>query len=177
MPRLNLVDPSTTTGEARELFDGPLKGKHINIFKHLGNSGAALNGYVQLSGALSKASLSAKELEVVQLAVGQENACDYCLAAHTALGKGAGLSQDQTLGARRGSIGDDPKLNAIARFAKAIHEKRGNVSDDDIEAFRGAGYDDGAIAEVVASYALATFTNFFNHIAETDVDFPAAPAI
>ncbi|MAY75668.1 MAG: peroxidase [Phycisphaerae bacterium] len=177
MARLKAVDPANASGEAQKLFEGPLKGKHFNIFKLLANSPAALNAYVAFSGALGKASLSAKEQEVIQLAIGQENACDYCLAAHTAVGKGAGLNEDQILGARRGRVESDPKLDAIARFAKAIHEKRGHVSDADVEAFRGAGYDDGAIAEVVASYALATFTNYFNHIAETEVDFPAAQAI
>lgn len=177
MPRLNPIDPANATGEAKTIFDGPLKGKHFNIFRLMGNSPAALNAYLGLAGALGGASLSAAEQEVVQLAVGQENGCDYCLAAHTAIGKGAGLSEDQTIGARRGSVDGDAKLNALAKFAKAIHEKQGFVSDGDLEAFRGAGYGDGAVAEVVAVYALATLTNYFNHIAEPDIDFPAAPAI
>ncbi|MEL6396852.1 MAG: carboxymuconolactone decarboxylase family protein, partial [Planctomycetota bacterium] len=68
-------------------------------------------------------------------------------------------------------------LGALSKFAAALHEKKGFVGDDDLSAFKNAGYDDGAVAEVVGVYALATFTNYFNHVNESDVDFPAAPAI
>ena len=172
MPRLNTVDPSAATGRARELFDGPLKGKHFNIFKAMANSPAVLDTYLAMSAELSKASLSAKEQEVIQLAVGRANDCGYCQAAHTAIGKGAGLSEEQTVQARRGRVEDDPRLEALARFALALHEKRGFVSDDDLNAFKGAGFDDGAVGEVIAVYALATLTNYFNHVNQTEVDFP-----
>lgn len=177
MPRLNVVDPATAPTDTKAIFDGPLKGKHINIFKGMGNSAAALQWYVNASGALGKGALSGKEVEVISLAISEENACDYCLAAHTMLGKGAGLSEAQTVGARRGKIDDDAKLNALATFAKSLHEKKGHVSDDDLAAFKNAGYDDGAIAEVVAAYATITFTNYFNHINDTVVDFPAPPSL
>jgi uncharacterized peroxidase-related enzyme len=177
MSRLKAVDPAAATGRAKEIFEGPLKGKHFNIFKGLANAPAALDAYLALSGALKNASLSPKEQEVVQLAVAQANACQYCLAAHTAIAKGAGLSDAQTLGARRGHVEGDPKLDALARFAAAIFEKRGSVSDNDLAAFRKAGYGDQAIAEVVASYALAIFTNTFNHLNQTAVDFPTPPAL
>lgn len=177
MPRLQTVDPANATGKTKEIFDGPLKGKHLNIFRGMANSPAALQTYLGVAGALSGASLSAKEQEVVHLAVSQENTCDYCLAAHTAIGTGAGLKPEQTIAARVGGDVGDAKLTALAKFAKSLHEKRGFVSDDDISAFKGAGYDDGSIAEVVATYALATFTNYFNHVYQPEVDFPAAPAV
>ena len=178
MPRLNVVDPANATGRAREIFEGPLKGKHFNIFKGLANSPAALDAYVALSGALSRnATLSGKEREVIQLAIGQANRCDYCVAAHSAIGKQAGLTDTQALGARKGHVADDPKLDALARFALAIHEKKGLVADSDVQAFKDAGYDDGAVAEVVANYALALLTNYFNHVNDTPVDFPAAAKI
>jgi AhpD family alkylhydroperoxidase len=177
MPRLHTVDPATATGRTKEIFDGPLKGKHLNIFKGLGNSSAALDFYLGASGALGGASLSAKEQEAVQLVVGAANDCGYCQAAHTAIGKGAGLTEEQTVAARRGRIEDDPKLEAVTRFAGALHEKHGFVSDDDVAAFKSAGYGDDAITEVIAVYALATFTNYFNHVNQTDIDFPAPPAV
>ncbi|MFI4898857.1 MAG: carboxymuconolactone decarboxylase family protein [Phycisphaerales bacterium JB059] len=177
MPRLTPIDPETATGRAREIFDGPLKGKHFNIFKGLANSPAALDMYLAMNAALSKASLSAKEQEVIQLAIGRANDCDYCQAAHTAIGQGAGLTEAQTLGARRGEIEDDAKLSALAKFALTLHEKKGFVSDADLSAFREAGYDDAAITEVVASYALATFTNMFNHVNDSELDFPPAPPL
>ncbi len=177
MPRLNTVDPATATGKAREIFDGPLKGKHLNIFKAMGNSPAALQFYLGAAGALDGASLTGAERETIQLAIAEANNCAYCTAAHTAIGKGAGLSEPQTVAARRGTVADNPRLDAVAKFALAIHEKKGHLSDDDISRFKSAGFDDGAIVEVVAGYALATFTNYFNHINDTPVDFPAPPGI
>lgn len=177
MARLNVVDPAHASGKVKELFDGPLAGKHLNIFKGLGNSPAALNFYLQASGALKDASLSDKEKEVVQLVFAEGNGCEYCTAAHTTIGKGAGLSDDQMLAARSGGDLGDAKLTALRTFAEAVHEKRANVTDEDIENFKSAGYDDGAIAEVIAVSALATFTNYFNHVNQTEVDFPQPPKV
>lgn len=177
MPRLNVVDPATATAPAKAIFDGPLKGKHLNIFKGMGNSPAALNFYLNGSGALKDASLTAKEQEVVQLVFAQGNGCDYCQAAHTAIGKGAGLTEAQTVAARTSKDLGDAKLTAVARFASALFEKRGNVSDADISAFKKAGYTDGHIAELIASAALAVYTNYFNHVNQTIVDLPAPPKV
>ncbi len=177
MARLETIDPAQSEGRVKEIFEGPLKGKELNIFKGMANSSAVLDAYLGMSGALKNASLNAAQQEVVQLAIGQANGCDYCQAAHTAIGKGAGLSEAQTVGARRGAVDDDPRLDAIAKFATSLHEKRGFVGDDDLATFRSAGFDDGHVAEVVAVYALATFTNYFNHVNATPVDFPAPPSV
>ncbi|MFG0325702.1 MAG: carboxymuconolactone decarboxylase family protein [Phycisphaerales bacterium JB037] len=176
MPRLNVVDPATAEGRAKELFEGPLKGMHANIFKGIANSGAALDFYVQASGALKNGLLTGAEREVIQLTIAQANDCDYCLAAHTAIGKMEGLSEDQTVAARKGTL-DDAKLAALSKFAGTLHEKRGWASDDDLAAFKSAGYTDGHVPEVIAGIALAYFTNYFNHTHDTEVDFPAAPKI
>jgi uncharacterized peroxidase-related enzyme len=176
MPRIAPIDPAKATGRAKEILEGPLKGKHFNIFKSMAASPAALDVYLGMAGALSKASLSEKEREVVQLAVGEANNCGYCVAAHTAIGKGAGLSEPQTIEARRGTLAD-AKLNALAKFALALHEKRGFVSDADLTTFKAAGYGDAHVADVVATYALAVYTNYFNHVNQTPVDFPLAPKI
>ena len=175
MSRIATVEPAQATGRVKEIFDGPLSGKHFNIFKAMASSPALLDSYLAISGALGSGVLSAKERETVQLAIGAANNCDYCLAAHTAIGKGAGLSEDQTIAARRGSGTGDAKLDALARFALALHEKRGFASDDDLKAFRGAGYADDAIGEVIGNYALAVLTNYFTHVNETPIDFPPAP--
>ncbi|MEO0715481.1 MAG: carboxymuconolactone decarboxylase family protein [Planctomycetota bacterium] len=177
MPRLPAVDPATATGRTKEIFEGPLKGKHFNIFKAMANSPAALDAYLGLAGALGNANLSAKEQEVIHLAIGNANNCDYCQAAHTAIGKMVGLTDEQTVAARRGTIDDDAKLNALAAFALAIHEKRGFIDDEDLAAFKSAGYTDAHVPEVLATYALATYTNFFNHVAETEIDFPVVAGV
>lgn len=173
MPRLAAVDPHNASGRVRELFDGPLHGKHFNIFKGLANSPAALDAYLAFSGALSKGSLTAAEREAVALAIGEANQCEYCVAAHSALAKGAGLPQAHALGARRGSIPDARKLDALVKFALRLHEKKGSVSDADLQTFKEAGYTDAHAVEVVANYALNIFTNYFNHLNQTAVDFPS----
>jgi AhpD family alkylhydroperoxidase len=176
-PRLAFVDPSTATGRAKEIFDGPLKGKHFNIFKSMAHSPAMLDMYLGIGGAMAKASLSHKEQEVVQLAIAEAQNCDYCASAHTAIGKGAGLTEAQTVEARRGSMPSDAKLHALATFALALHNKKGFVSDGDVAAFRAAGYGDSQLAEVVGSYTQMIFTSTFNHLNETPVDFPPAPKL
>jgi uncharacterized peroxidase-related enzyme len=177
MPRLPIIEPATATGRAKELYEGPLKGKHLNIFKGMMNAPAAVEAYLGIGAALKSASLTAKEQEIVQLAVVEANGCQYCASAHTAIGKGAGLTDEQIIGARRGSVEGDKRLNALAKFASAVYEKRGLVSDAELKSFREAGFTDQAIAEVVAVYTQAILTSTFNHLNDTAVDFPLAPAI
>jgi len=176
MPRITPIDPASATGHVKEVFDGPLKGKHFNLFKSMAHSPSVLDAYLAMSGALAHGTLNSKERELVQLVVAEANSCEYCAAAHTVIGKLSGLTDAQTLEARRGTV-VDAKLDGLAKFALALHEKRGFVSDADIASFKKAGYSEGAIGEVVGAYALAVFTNYFNHVNQTVVDFPAVTKI
>ncbi|MBL9000813.1 MAG: carboxymuconolactone decarboxylase family protein [Phycisphaerae bacterium] len=176
MPRLSVVDPASAPAPAKAIFDGPLKGKHFNIFKGMANSPAALEAYLALAGALNKSSLTAAQREVIALTLAEANGCDYCAAAHTHFGTAAGLTKEQTIEARRGRM-QDPTLHALAAFTLALKEKQGHVTDADLAAFRAAGFNDGHIAEAVAVYTLNLYTNFFNHVNQTVVDLPAAPAL
>ena len=178
MARIHQVAPESATGKAKELLDA-VQGKLglvPNLTRAMANSPAVLEGYLGLSGALGKGSLSAKNREQIALAVGQANLCDYCLAAHSAIGKMVGLTPEQILDSRRGTA-VDPKSDAVIRFARKVVDERGRVNDTDIADVRAAGLNDGAIAEVVANVALNIFTNYFNHVAETDIDFPMAEPI
>jgi uncharacterized peroxidase-related enzyme len=178
MSRIHQIAPDSATGKAKELLDA-VKGKLglvPNITRAMANSPAVLEGYLGLNGALGKGSLSAKNREQIAMAVGQANQCDYCLAAHSAIGKMVGLTSDQILDSRRGTA-IDPKSDAVIRFARKLVDERGRVSDADVAEVRAAGLDDGAIAEVVANVALNIFTNYFNHVAETDIDFPKVEPI
>lgn len=175
MSRLNLIAPESATGKAKELLDA-VKGKLglvPNMTRAMANAPAALNGYLQLSGALAHGALPAKTREQIALAVAEANGCDYCLAAHTAIGKMAGLTADQIRDSRHGTA-VDPKADALVRFARKVVDTKGRVTDADLRAVRAAGHDDGAIAEVVAHVALNVFTNYFNQVADTDIDFPRA---
>lgn len=176
MPRFTPVDPASAPAPVKQIFDGPLKGKHFNIFKSMANAPAALNFYLQASGALSQGLLDARQREAIALAVSQNNGCDYCLAAHTAIGKGAGMTEADTVAARKGKP-SDPKTAALVRFALAVQEKKGWITDDDLAALKSAGFTDGHAAEVIANVAFNYFTNFFNHANQTTLDFPEAPKI
>jgi uncharacterized peroxidase-related enzyme len=175
MSRVTQIAPETASGKAKDLLDAVNAKLGIvpNMTRAMANSPAVLDGYLQLSGALGKGKLSAKVREEIALAVGQANHCDYCLAAHSAIGKMVGLTADQIRDSRLGTA-VDPKSDALIRFARKLVDSRGLVADQDIAAVREAGFDDGAIAEVVANVALSVFTNYFNTVAETDIDFPKA---
>jgi uncharacterized peroxidase-related enzyme len=159
----------------KDLFDGPLKSVQINIFKGMANSPAALGAYLGMAGALKEGMLSEKEREAIALTVAESNACDYCRAAHTALGLKAGHSEADTLDIRRGRPAD-AKLAALLRFARTLNDNH-TVSDADVQAVRAVGYNDGQIAEAVATVALNIYTNLFNLTNQTTVDFPAAPPL
>ena len=147
-----------------------------NITRAMANAPAVLDGYLALSGALSKGALSPKQREQIALTVGQANGCEYCLAAHSALGKMVGLTSEQILDSRRGTA-VDPKSDALLRFARQVVEQQGRITDDDLNAARSAGLSDAVLAEAVANVALHIFTNYFNHVAETDIDFPSVEPV
>ncbi|MGL4419809.1 MAG: carboxymuconolactone decarboxylase family protein, partial [Gemmataceae bacterium] len=163
MSRLNQIAPESATGKAKELLDA-VKGKLglvPNMTRAMANAPAVLNGYLQLSGALGQGELPAKSREQIALAIAQANGCDYCLAAHTALGKMTGLTSDQIRDSRHGTA-VDPQTDTLIRFARTVVDTKGRVSGADLQTVREAGYDDGTIAEVVAHVALNVFTNYFN---------------
>ena len=178
MARLNEVTLDNADGKAKQALEDVNKafGAVPNIFKGMANSPAAVQAFLAMDRRLAGGSLTEPERHVVYLAVSQANGCDYCLAAHTLLGKNAGLSDEAMLAVRRGNAAD-PKHAALAAFARAVVDTKGFVSDDALDAFRAAGYNDTAVVEVVAVVAEATFTNLFNHVNGTELDFPAAPPI
>ncbi len=173
MPRLNAIDPKEATGKAKELLDGVKTkiGMVPNLMRTFANSPAALEGYLNFSGALGGGLLNAKLREKIALAVADANNCEYCLSAHTAIGKMVGLNENEIAASRRASS-DDAKTNAALMFAHQIVAKRGEVDDTDVRTVRAAGFGDGEITEIVANVALNILTNYFNHVAQTVVDFP-----
>lgn len=177
MPRLQTIDPATATGKAKEIFDGPLKGKPLNIFKGMANSPHVLEMYLKMNQALSGISLSMKEVEAVQLAASNVAQCAYCQAAHTAIGKGHGMTDAETVGARKGRVEGDARMDALVSFTRAVTERRGNVPDERIEAFKAAGFDDRAVVEVAGLVALAALTNTVNNLHRPEVDFPQIEAV
>lgn len=159
------------------LFDNLTKniGKVPNLFAVYARSENALGTYLALSGA--KTSLRAKEKEVVNLVVSQVNGCEYCLAAHTAISKMQGFTEEQILEIRRVAITFDPKLSALAKLAKSIAENKGHADEQLIEEFYAAGYNEGSLIDVVLVVADKVITNYIYALTQVPVDFPAAVAI
>ncbi|HPF41650.1 MAG TPA: carboxymuconolactone decarboxylase family protein [Phycisphaerae bacterium] len=178
MARIHPIDPSDADPKAQELLEGVQKklGRKPNIFLTLAHSPAALQAYLGFSGAMATSALPGKLREQIALTVGQANLCDYCLAAHTAIGSSLGLSQEETIAARKGEV-SDAKAQAAIKFSQNMVADRGNVGDADVQALRDAGYSDQQIVEIVAVVALNLFTNYFNHVMGTEVDFPKAPPV
>ena len=147
-----------------------------NLFRLVGNSPAALEGYLGLNGALAKGALEAPTRERIALAVAEINGCNYCLSAHTYLGKNLAKLSDAEIAANRDGGSTDPKADAAVRFAVKLVNTRGHVSDADIQAVKEGGYTDAQIIEIVLHVALNTLTNYVNEVAKTEIDFPVVAA-
>lgn len=174
MARVNLVDPASATGPARDVLD-QIKGAFgatPNMFRAVANSPAALNSMWESFGALGAGTIGARLGELIAVAVADRNACHYCLAAHTVLGTNAGLSKAELAVAQAGRS-SDPQTGAALTFALKLVEERGQVSGKDVQALRDASFDDGAIVEILAHVALNLFTNYVNVAFDVPVDFPA----
>jgi len=173
MSRLKPVDPSTATEKAKELLDAVKRKLGIvpNMTRVMAASPVVLESYLNFSGALSGGLLDAKTREQLALLTAQENHCDYCLSAHTAIGKMVGLNHDEIIASREGN-GNNPKTTAALTFAKRVLDTKGQISEADLTAVRNAGFSEGEIAEIIAHVALNVFTNYFNVATDVDIDFP-----
>jgi len=147
-----------------------------NLFRMVGNSPAALEGYLSLMGALGKGELSGQTRERIALAVAAINGCDYCLSAHTYLGKNVAKLDDVEITANRNGGSTDPKAAAAVLFATRVADSRSRVSDADLKAVKAAGYSDAAVIEIVLNVAFNIWTNYINTVAGTEIDFPVVHA-
>lgn len=173
MTRIAPLDPAQTQGKAKALLDGVQQalGTTPNLMRTLAHSPAALQAYLGLGKALSGASLDAKTREAIALTVAGASGCDYCASAHTAIGGLLGAAPRE-LALNLEGRSDEPKVAAVLDFARVVVETRGRVGDAALDTVRTAGVGDGEIAEIVATVAANIFSNYFNHVAATEVDFP-----
>jgi uncharacterized peroxidase-related enzyme len=173
MYRINAIDPQTATGTAKTLLDGV----HLKIgfvpkpVRTLAVSPATLDGYLTFNERLSHGILSPRLREQLALTVAYSNSCEYCVAAHTAVGGMLGLMPSQ-LEAAYTADSIDPRIAAELHFGQQFVQNQGHVSDEDVAEVRQAGYRDAEIAEIVGHVALNVLTNYFNTVAQTVVDFP-----
>jgi uncharacterized peroxidase-related enzyme len=177
MSRINF-DVSKTPIGSQEILPAIHKafGSTPNMFKVVANSPAALKSMWGAFGALGAGTLGAKLGEQIAVAIANRNACEYCLAAHTVLGKGAGANVEEMVAAQSGQS-SDPKTAAALRFALNIVSKRAQISVAEVDAVRSAGFNDEQIVEIMAHVALNIFTNYVNIAFEVPLDFPKVPLI
>lgn len=171
--RVPLVDRTAATGSVRTVLDqihGAF-GATPNMFRAVANSPAALQSMWAAFGALGGGVIGAALGEQIAVAVANRNACDYCLAAHTALGRKAGVSGDDLAAAQSGESAD-PRTAAVLRFALKLVNERGQVDATDVQALRDQGWSDEHIVEIVGHVALNLFTNYVNVALAVPVDFP-----
>jgi uncharacterized peroxidase-related enzyme len=146
-----------------------------NLYAYYAKNETALGDYLALQNR--KSTLKAKEREVINLVVSQVNNCQYCLSAHTALGKMNGFSDEQILEIRTGSAGFDSKLNALAQFAKSVAENRGKANELAVNLFFEAGYNEANLIDVVIVIGDKIISNYIHNLTKFEIDFPLAPSI
>lgn len=151
-------------------------GRLLNIHAGMAHSPAVIGAYSGISKAIAEhGTFDARTREAIALAVGNQDECGYCQAAHTVSGRKAGLSDEQILAIRAGEVDFDPRLAALTEVAREAAANTGHVSDPVWQAAREAGWSEDELAEAFAHIAANLFTNYFNHYAGTELDFPAAP--
>jgi AhpD family alkylhydroperoxidase len=160
---------------AQAIFDNLQKGLGFvpNLFATIGYSANALGSYMAFQQAQAKGTFSAKEREAVFLAVSEVNGCEYCQAAHTALGKMNGFSEEETI-QLRALTHPDSKLSVLTRLAASITSTHGRPEPQLLEEFFALGYNEGALIDLVALVADKTLANYVHNITQVPIDFPAA---
>lgn len=173
MSRVALIDPAAATGGSKPLLDkvSAAFGATPAMFRAVANSPAALEMMWAGFGALGAGTLGARLGEQVAVLVADRNACEYCLAAHTMLGRKAGLSAEE-MGEAQAGRSPDPRTAAALRFAAKLVETRAQVDDADVAALHAAGFDDAQVVELIAHVALNLFTNYINVALAVPTDFP-----
>lgn len=173
MQRIDALPINTDDAAVSPLFSAIRQkmGGVPNILRTMAQSPVAVEAYLGFSGAIGNGRFTAGQRELVALAAAGENSCDYCASAHSALGKMAGLNQPDIQQVVSGGelAGAD---GAIVSLTRKIVSQRGVLSDADIAAFYAAGFDQGHLVELIAVISINIFTNYFNHIAATEIDFP-----
>lgn len=176
MSRVSLLDAHSASPDSTALL-GQIHGAFgatPNMFKAVAHSPAALKSMWGSFAAFSQGVLEPKLTEKIAVAVAQRNACEYCLAAHVALGRKAGASREELDAAQMGEA-SDARTAAALRFALRLVDARGQVSDADVQAVRAAGFNDAEVVEILGHVALNLFTNYVNVAFAVPVDFPAVP--
>ena len=176
MSRLSAPNLESDAGLSGQVYSQIKKaiGSVPNTFAAIAAHGpAALKSVLAADAVLASSSLSKRDQETIKLIISGVAGCDYCVAAHSLLGKIAGLKPDELKNIRDGKPTGDAKRDALAHFVRKLAETSGTVSDDEFGAIKAAGYSDTQLVEISLAFATTVFTNVFNRINDTEIDFPA----
>jgi uncharacterized peroxidase-related enzyme len=176
MSRLSATHPDSATGATAEVFTAIKKavGKVPNAYATVGtHSAAALKAILGADAVLGAGSLQKADIEAIKLAVSQLAGCDYCVAAHTLMGKMSGLTPEAMRQVRAGTATGDAKRDALVRFARLLVTSSGTVDAKEVQAVRDAGHSEQQIVEAILAISVITFTNLVNRVNDTVLDFPA----
>jgi len=171
--RINVVTPEAASAEQKALFAAIQSqlGVVPNFLKVFANSPEALKAFLGLHGIASAGSLDMRTRERIALALAQQNGCQYCLSAHTAIGRKAGLDGAE-IEANRAGTSHDAKAAAAVRFARALVEHAGDVTSAELADVRDAGYGDAEIVEIITHVGMNILTNILGRASRVDIDFP-----
>jgi uncharacterized peroxidase-related enzyme len=172
MPDFTVHTIDTAPQQSVPLLQGAQKafGFVPNLIAVLAESPAVVEAYLTLTQIFDKSSLTATERQVAILAISRYNECDYCMAAHSAIASMQKVPADVIQAIRNDQPIADDTLEALRTFAATVVEKRGWLSENDVAAFRSAGYSQAQVLEVVLAASLKTLSNYANHLAETPLD-------
>ena len=177
MTTINVPTRAEVNATNQTIFDQLKSGMGMvpNLYATFAHSDTALATYLAFQNA--KSSIAGKAREVVNLVVSQVNQCQYCLAAHTMLGKMNGFTNVQIMEIRHGQASFDAKFDALARLTKGIVESRGHVDQALVEAFFAAGWTKEYLVDAIVVIGDKTVSNYLHSTTKIPVDFPAAPAL
>jgi uncharacterized peroxidase-related enzyme len=173
MSRFNVVTNGNANAEQKALLDAihSQLGMVPNFLRVFANSPAALRAFLGLHGIAGAGSLDAQTRERIALALAQQNACQYCLSAHTAIGRKVGLGAAE-IQANRAGTSSDARAAAAVTFAKSLAEHNGEVTTAEVLAVRNAGYSDADIVEIITHVGLNVLTNILGKASRVEIDFP-----
>ena len=176
MSRITTPAAESVSGATAEIYAQIKKaaGGVPNTYAVIGAYGpAALKAILQADGVLAGSTLSKQDQETIKLLVSEIAGCDYCVAAHSLLGKMAGLAPEVLKQIRAGQPTGDARRDALVRFVRNLVQTRGTISEQEFSAIKAAGYTDQHLVDISLAIAVTTFTNIFNRINDTDLDYPA----
>jgi uncharacterized peroxidase-related enzyme len=176
MSRLSVPNLESDTGPSGQVYAQIKKaiGSVPNTFAAIAAHGpAALKAVLAADTVVAAGTLTRRDQEVIKLVISAAGGCDYCVAAHNHLARLAGVKAEVLKQIREGEPTDDAKRNALVRFVRKLAQSSGTVSNEDFAAIKAAGYSDAQLVEISLAFATTVFTNVFNRINDTEIDFPA----